>query len=822
MPAYGYERIIKIGGVDFSAVANTCDFTWNRDVGCETATISIQSAQFDDLLGIKTGDAVSIEFSSGVSWWQGIVVNVATNLVTGLTIDCAGIVSTLLAETPVRERFGSEVIVPYVTSLAATVVTDAGNLGAGYHKYFVTAFDSQGERASSNGTTLYPESGATPIPSYDNIKIEANVTFSGANTRAVQLTWAADSRVTKWRVYKQLSATQQTQLKGAGNASACVAVSPTTSGVIVRYKDVTEAEFIDDGSFDWQSAPTATLPIYDTCKQPSIVSETGDYTGGQGKHSARSAARYLVATHFPTRYEASLITAGADTPLLNIDFAAEDSNLAEALQTLADFVGGVVWGVNEDGKVFFVDRTDSSAEGVVVKEFVLGAARNEGSIHDPTDTQTDVLLNCTRKVTRDGATTINAIPSEKLKAKGSAQNLLAAASKTNDKFATANASDDITNTANACRLYLPEWVPDIPDGVSADAFFSTYANADEFEADYPGMNWLWRLHESGAGDWDDWLTAFIQKLRADVSATTAVSRGGVRRKGTCIAPVGLAHPKELLRAVSNIAAEHTPVIGQWSIVLTNGATLFKPGQGLIAITSLQNVKYVMALQAVRVNFTDSVDIELTCGEPDIKHLADVQRNKVLTKLAANSPLSVPLTGAGGFLTIEGRVPATAIGGTAGRAAGVSNIPAAVDHEHALDPEPINVMMNKDGTVYPTVQRNFVASDLAQLDDFTDSAHADYKRGLAYRDGDLATVGSGDATKRYTRANNEWRPITGAIGGGVSAASYLGEFDHFPAIPSEDGSYEFYHTTDHQLWKAHGGDSVWTALQRTTTLDGVPA
>ena len=66
--------------------------------------------------------------------------------------------------------------------------------------------------------------------------------------------------------------------------------------------------------------------------------------------------------------------------------------------------------------------------------------------------------------------------------------------------------------------------------------------------------------------------------------------------------------------------------------------------------------------------------------------------------------------------------------------------------------------------------------------------------------------------------NQRKGGRGGAGGGII---YLGSFSSFPAIPTTDTAYQFYHTTDAQLWTAHGGDSLWTPLQKATSLSGAP-
>lgn len=833
MAAYAYTRKIVLGGKDFTKLVNNCSFSWSRNIGCDNASLAIQAANFDDMLSLKAGDTVSIEFSDSVPWWTGIIIDLSTNLTNGLSIECAGIARTIFSETLVHDAFGLHVMPSYVTTLAATVTETPGNLGMGFHKYYVTTFDGTGERASSDGITAYPEALAVPVPDYDLIKVEAEVTFAGTSTRTVHLTWDDDDRATKWRIYKQITTAQSSAFKGQGAATALLAYTPTHAGTTLHYMDVTTPEFTDDGSIDWNTLPSASLPQYDTCRMNAIAAETSPYAGGQGIFSARSAVRYLVNTYYASGYDETLLTSGMDTPLFDLDFSTEDTTLADALQTICDFVGGVMWGVRQDNKVFFTDRVDSSEAGTILKEFIITTPVTPTDVlpvdTDVTDPLLDVLVNCTRQLTRDGATTLHTASSMASQAKAAAHVIRAARGRLTADVLGTTSTENTTNRSTECRIYLPVGATEIPAITSAAEFFAAYPTAADFEVAFPGMNWLYRMKDFGGGDWAAWLLQLLLRMRNEFHGTTAPGVGGVRRKGALLSPYGMRHPYEVLRLAANVATEHTPVVGKWTVNLTQGGTLFTPGSGLIAVTSQQNVRYVMAIQSVAYTFDDSVEVELTCGEPDIKNLADAQRNKVLTKLVDDSPFRLPFAGAGGPLSIEGRETMPSLSGISIGSPGISNTPAPIDHSHPIDPDPFNALHTKDGSIYPNVQRDFQVegSDTSALDNLVDPGHADYVRGLSYRNGDLATVhntSGGGSIKRYFYALGTWEELGGGVGTGGAFA--IPTVLVLPAIPLSGAAVVYWTslgggTGDNQIWWAYAGQSAWTPGQFFTTKSGTP-
>lgn len=108
-----------------------------------------------------------------------------------------------------------------------------------------------------------------------------------------------------------------------------------------------------------------------------------------------------------------------------------------------------------------------------------------------------------------------------------------------------------------------------------------------------------------------------------------------------------------------------------------------------------------------------------------------------------------------------------------------------------------------------------------------------QKGQALKRGDIARVskgvpqqingGSGLNVKAFgNRVVVSKKPgRTAAGGGGNSGVTYLGALDYFPAIPAADGSYEFLYTTENNGYKAYGGQTFWTALQKLTTSTGTP-
>jgi len=206
-----------------------------------------------------------------------------------------------------------------------------------------------------------------------------------------------------------------------------------------------------------------------------------------------------------------------------------------------------------------------------------------------------------------------------------------------------------------------------------------------------------------------------------------------------------------LRSAANVAAEHAPTVGKWTVTLTNGATLFKPGEGIIQVTNLSGVQYRMAILSVNYNFGNTVETTLECGEPDIQELQERHRNKALTKLVNKNPHTLTLSGSGNPITKVLR-PLPRKMALTSALPGVSNVPAAADHQHAYNTEPLDALLEKDGTQHPLVQRTFEAADVTALEALADPVEATYKRGLAFKHGDAAmmvSTGFG-ATQRLER------------------------------------------------------------------------
>lgn len=760
MAAYTYGRIITIGGADFTLRAEVCNFNWKKNIGCDTASITIKSVPFDDTAGIQIDDPVVISFTDGEVWWNGIVTNLTTTLTGGLQVQASGNANTILQERTVGGIYGSKIFIPHADNIVSEITKDSGNIGEGYHKYIITACDEQGERVSSDALDRwYTEHGSglnIAVTGYYEITKEVHVDFAAeeATALSIKLTWDDDDRISHWRIYKQFSTAQVALPVGAGNDSSLATPVPEEADKLY-YIEVTTPEFIDDGTIDWANAsekeePDATeleMPRYDTCRVPTISDTGSPYAGGVGNTSVRAIARHLVLTYWEDGFDLTAMEYGEHIEVDDFDFDTDESNLAEALETLANYAGKAVYGVNQDGKVFFSQRKDADENAEVLKSFAVGQAFNWKDVYSDDTFVTDVLINATRVLTRDGASDVQVNADDRTTAKraAEAQAQHLEPLRFDGDFPTLHPRHN-TRKPHVFRAHLVG-KPEIP--ASKAAWYGAYADSMEFEAAYPNMGAMWRLKDIALGGAQDWLEGFVNRLRNAFHPDTAPGRqGGQRRRGISIVASGVTTEQAAIRSAANIADEHAPVVGKWNLELTNGGTLFKPGEGVIEVINLQNVKYRMAIQNVTYDFGDTVKTTMECGEPDIVETAARHKNKAVTKLINRNPYDMPVAGTGNPLTkIMRKRPRASAHITFGTP-GVSNVPAAIDHEHPYDVLPLNTLIEKDGTHHPNVQRAFAAAGTTELAAYVDTEDPAYKRGLKYKEGDYAVIKQGVGATQF--------------------------------------------------------------------------
>ena len=428
-----YIRTITIGDRDVSRVAAGCTFKWKADTGCDSATITLPASTSLDFAGIEFDDVVVIEWNTE-TWWTGIVTDLNESAISGLTIQCSGKGSTLLKETQAFGKYGTEVLIPRIgpDNISYNLVFGEGKLGLGpggqdigYHTYCVTPLDSEGERISGHQTALSFHSAARTSPPYNSeytIKKAYNGSSSGPpgshyrtvslskgtlvtnNTTlaSIELSWADDSRVAAWRVYKLLTTAQKAAAVGIGSEDTPANISESAVAGFY-YVEVTTPEFVDDGAVDWAALPSLEIDdeLFDTCRTPTIVDTGAPYA--PNTCSVRSAVRHLVKTLLDDDgiYNVDKIVYGTDAVLDDLDYDTDRATLYDALDTLANYAGGARFGIDYDGDFYFYAKAKlGDASDLVVRR---------DSVEGYSDTAVDDI---TRSITRDGATTVDVSLSE--------------------------------------------------------------------------------------------------------------------------------------------------------------------------------------------------------------------------------------------------------------------------------------------------------------------------------------------------------------------------------------------------------------------------
>ena len=765
MAAYSYDRVIKIGPdtaslVDVSDRVNSCSFSWERHGGCMGGSLTIESAPFDDYQEIELGDIVKIAFKSGGAaaddWYIGLVTKLSTSLSGGLSIEVGGYAGTLLAEADPEGIFGTDALLGTVSGLTLSVETDRGDLGNGYHKYYVAAKDSLGVRVPSDWATVAVATTLVDLADAD------------PTARRVSIAWTNVARAEAFRIYKPYWAADLGGAVGLGMVSL--------SGTPARYyyMDTAETEFYDDGTIDWESLPyETTLPASNTCRVPPLDDTTldsGNVLYGLGT-DVNSLALYLVDTYFNAGYDRSKITAGVGAAY-NLDFLDLDdteTNLAEALQTLADFAGRIAWGVDGAGAVYFKDTIDCNAtdfEDQIIKEWFIGAQYDLSELHDPDNPVTDVLLEVTRSAQRDSPTRVKVESNTGFENNAVGARIADFRRGTNLTYwKQTRARGHRRNDPRIFDVGVQSTSPDIPSnatlGATGAGLFGDYADVDAFEADFPNLGWLHRAYQRGHGAV---AVEVLKKIRDELRQTDVNPKRGRRKRGHVLYMPGARSEYMAARGAGNVMRERRPLTGTWSATVGKVALRFDPGLVLVAVTTLKGDRYIMEVQSAKIDFTDDVTVSLEVGDPDISERARRDEQKVLANLAERKPTEQAVTGARHpFVRLafdDLRPGATSLGRPR---FGADVISAPIDHAHDLDPDAVNKNIDKDGANMPSVQRTFTVATLQALADKLDTTNAAYVRGLVYRTGDLAVVNG--VQYRYDGASwvilVSWQAYTGA-------------------------------------------------------------
>ena len=366
-----YERGIVIGGRDFTEIVNTCDFSWD-DKGGRDAVLSIERTPFDRFEDIELDDIVEIRYdlTSATRWFKGIVAELSTSLVGGLRIHAVGVRDKMKEAYPTG-RYGSAVGVANPTNTDITFLEEetGGTLPAGTYTYQVSALDDTGETLA-----VQPSAGTASIT---------------GNNGKITLSWVALANAKKYKVYKG-------------------------SGTPWEYFETTAISWVDDGRTKGTS--DAALPASNTTDSPDIVAT-----------DVLSVLTDILTSHLPSDLSTGTLSAGGSTTLDDFNIDDGVANLMDVISSLADIVGDVVWGVDQDGAVYFIPRDDSSIQ----KTYKIGQ-------DNPTS---DLVTIATRSRTRDEVSAVRVEGEAKLSEP--------------DQIDALKASTSTVRGRNTIRKYLP-------------------------------------------------------------------------------------------------------------------------------------------------------------------------------------------------------------------------------------------------------------------------------------------------------------------------------------------------------------------------------
>jgi len=549
-----YSRTITIGGVDYSNEVNSCNFSWVKEGGCESATLAIQAAPFDNFLGIEIGDIVRIYYEAGVPWWWGVVADLETSLDSGLVVQCSG-GKLLLGEVFPVERFGDDVDVEAPTGLTYLVTETGGQLAAATYTYRVSSVDEDGETLCSD-----PVSAAVV-----------------GSTGIVDLSWDKVENATGYRVYR-----------GTANPYA--------------YWETSEITFQDDGSSS--GTTIAALPAADTAATPSVAATDVD-----------AAVTYLLANYLArTGLSAGSVTAGGSQDLDDYDLRDGSATLLDVLSGLADIVGDTVWGVDQNGAVYFVPLVTS-----VTQTYIIGL---EG-------THTDLVKSASRHRTRDGVSTVRVVGEDDLEDENNDAKVAANVSGSDDwPAASTTIGKGYWRHSN---FGFPQRLANTTQEVSESASFftSAYASVSTGLATCPeliavkrvALRWNGASYDTHVPFSSATLVRLLQGINQRIRKVRVLrenARGdgdnGTRRHPAIKYIAGVKTAALAKLASINLTLKYTLVPDRWVITVEGLTQLIRPGRDVLRITTQEGTRYDLAVQDVSYEFESAVVATITAGD----------------------------------------------------------------------------------------------------------------------------------------------------------------------------------------------------------------
>lgn len=577
-----YARNIYIGGKSYSTVAEQCTFDWVKEGGCNSCTIVIPAAAFDDYLGIEIGETIDIRYGHGANtrWFYGFVAEVQTDLNGGLTISGVG-TKTKLGEIFPLGRYGTEVSMGTPTGLAALAYETGGQLSAATYTYRVSAVDDAGETLCSSTVTGI---------------------ISGS-TGKVDLSWNNLTAATGFRVYR-------------GTANPFV------------YWETSENSFTDDGT----SAGTSisAIPSSDTSNSPTISSAFVD-----------DVITNLLTTYLPSEIGIGTITGGSDFELDDYDLKDGSASLLDVLSALADIVGPeIAWGVDQNGDVYF--RAESTSPTFTLRVGRDGQTSNVVTASTRTKSRDGVTAV---RIEGEDELSDPQREIELKDRIGSSDDWADTATVAGKGWWKAGANYRFTSKVSASQANITEASSALTAPYSTVSNFVTLAPevialkrvALEWNADTNQYDIRPPFTEAIIVKHLQRINNKINYVRSLRNSSIAAFENMSRRKPVVRYLPGVKTPALAKIAASNFTTKFTPVPDQWNITVEGLDTLLVPGVDLIRFYTQSGKSYDLSIQSVSYNFESTVVANLVCGDADFdeeRENAEIQ--KVVQKVVHKS------------------------------------------------------------------------------------------------------------------------------------------------------------------------------------------
>jgi len=614
-----YKRKLTIGGIDFSTKADGIDFSWNWRGGCDTASIKISAGVFDETFGIDIEDDVRIQYSTGVNWWRGVVVDLHTDLSGGLTVQCAG-TKIYMDEVIPGGRFGQFVETTRPTDIETTAAAAGANapgLTQTQHIFVVTAIDDEGE--TFGGTAKAGEtSGTSPGASIPFV----SETIAAA-AKQITVAWVASTQgATGYKVYVNLNAT------GTPDATY------TSAGGMVVF-DVVGTSFVLDGSVAGEPAnfPFAG-PAFETSITPTIAAtEITDCVG------------YLLDTYLPSQLTKGTVSLTTDPTLKNYDLKDNNDSLQRVLDALVLLTGDAAhWYVDQNNTVHFRDKL-----ATVLSTFILKKAA--GDITG----ETNLLTGLAKRKTRDGVTNVKVQGEPEFEEGVDNCNIGNEGITWDDATQPTSVDAEYIALTKDPRVFsdAPPRNPtvDLPNfssGAAARLWITdNYATLQLWLDVFPNYRWLWIMANDQAVA-DHNIGSLVNAIGLRQWQSTAASLAGsttfgARPKLHVIRVAGVKSIADAGVAGYTWLARRSPNPETWSAQVDQIDTLFIPGRGKFkVVTEFGNV-YTLDIRQIKYVFDNSVEASCDLGDEEVEVDRESKRtyeymliNQALRKTNRNS------------------------------------------------------------------------------------------------------------------------------------------------------------------------------------------